>query len=98
MSAETRERCRASGITVWLKADVPVMLERVRKKGNRPMLNGSDPEARMRELLGVREPVYALADIEIASREGPHQTVVSEMLGALDAHLGKDESSKDKRA
>jgi shikimate kinase len=89
MSAETRERCRESGVTVWLKADVPVMLERVRKKGNRPLLDGPDPEGKMRELLTEREPVYARADITIASREGPHQTVVSEMLNALDTHLAK---------
>ena len=38
MSEETRERCRVEGVTIWLKADVPVLLERVRKKGNRPLL------------------------------------------------------------
>lgn len=90
MSAETRQRCRADGITVWLKAEVPVMLERVRKKGNRPLLSGPDPESRMRALLDAREPIYALADVTIASHDGPHQTVVAEMLAALDAHLGKD--------
>jgi shikimate kinase len=89
MSAETRKRCRTSAITIWLKAEVPVMLERVRKKGNRPLLSGPDPERRMRELLTERQPVYALADIVIASRDGPHQTVVAEMLAALDAHLGE---------
>jgi shikimate kinase len=90
MSAETRERCRTAGITVWLKADVPLMLERVRKRGNRPLLKGSDPERRMRELLSEREPVYALADIMIASREGPHQAVVSDVLAALDSYLARE--------
>jgi shikimate kinase len=69
------------------------MLERVRKKGNRPLLNGPDPEGKMRELLTEREPVYARADITIASREGPHQTVVLEMLNALDAHLTKEDAA-----
>jgi shikimate kinase len=90
MSAETRKRCRAKGITIWLKAEVPVMLERVRKKSNRPLLAGADPEARMRELLKEREPTYALADIVIGSREGPHQQVVSEILAALDTRLAQD--------
>jgi shikimate kinase len=89
MSAETRKRCHAKGITIWLKAEVPVMLERVKKKGNRPLLAGADPEARMRELLKEREPTYALADIVIGSREGPHQQVVSEILAALEARLGE---------
>jgi shikimate kinase len=49
MSEETRERCRTEGVTVWLRADVPVLLERVRKKGNRPLLNRDDPESVMRK-------------------------------------------------
>ena len=88
MSEETRERCRESGITVWLKADVPVLLERVRKKGNRPLLDRRDPDEAMRRLLAEREPTYRLADIVVASREGPHQAVVAEIIAALDSRLG----------
>ena len=89
MNEETRERCRAEGVTIWLKADVPVLLERVRKKGNRPLLAREDPESVLRNLLAEREPIYALADITIASREGPHQAVVGEIVAALDAHLSE---------
>ncbi len=89
MSEETRERCRAEGVTVWLKADVPVLLDRVRKKGNRPLLDRPNPEAVMRQLLAEREPIYALADITIASREGPHQAVLTEIVAALDAYLAE---------
>jgi shikimate kinase len=87
MSEETRERCREQGISVWLKADAPVLLDRVRKKGNRPLLEQADPDEVMRQLLAEREPVYALADIVVASRDGPHQAVVAEILSALDRHL-----------
>ncbi len=87
MSAETREHCRESGVTVWLKADVPVLLDRVRKKGNRPLLDHPNPDAVMRRLLAEREPIYRLADIAIASRDGPHQAVVAEIVAALDHHL-----------
>jgi shikimate kinase len=89
MNEETRERCRAEGVTIWLKADVPVLLERVRKKGNRPLLDRPNPEEVMRELLRVREPVYSLADIVIASREGPHQTVLADIITALDKFLNE---------
>jgi shikimate kinase len=89
MSQETRQRCRESGVSIWLRADVPVLMERVRKKGNRPLLNNSDPEGAMRRLLKEREPVYREADITIASREGPHQAVVGEIIAALDAHLAE---------
>jgi shikimate kinase len=89
MSEETRENCHQRGVTIWLKADVSVLLDRVRKKGNRPLLNQPDPELVMRKLLDEREPVYALADISISSREGPHQAMVTEILAALDIHLAK---------
>ena len=93
MSEETRERCRAEGVTIWLKADVPVLLERVRKKGNRPLLDRPNPEAVMRQLLAEREPIYGLADIMIASREGPHQAVIGDIVSALDAYLSKGSAS-----
>jgi shikimate kinase len=88
MSEATRERCRAGGVTIWLKADVPVLLDRVRKKGNRPLLDRPNPDAVMRQLLSEREPIYALADITIPSREGPHQAVISDIVSALDQYLG----------
>jgi shikimate kinase len=89
MAEETRALCREQGVTIWLRADVAVLLERVRKKGNRPLLEGGDPEGVMRRLLAEREPTYAEADITIASREGPHNTLVSEILDELDAFLGR---------
>jgi len=93
MSEETRERCRAEGVTIWLKADAPVLLDRVRKKGNRPLLDRPNPEAVMRQLLAEREPIYGLADITIASREGPHQAVLGEIVSALDAYLSESAGS-----
>ncbi len=89
MSEETRTRCRESGVTIWLKADAPVLLDRVRKKGNRPLLAQADPDEVMRRLLSEREPIYRQADITVASRDGPHQAVVAEIVAALDNHLSK---------
>jgi shikimate kinase len=86
---ETRQRCREQSVTIWLKAEVSVLLERVRKKGNRPLLDDPDPEGVMRRLLAERERFYALADLSIASREGPHHALVAEILGALDAFLNE---------
>jgi len=86
-SEETREGARQHGVTIWLRADPSVLLERVRKKGNRPLLNAPDPEQVLRRLLTEREPFYSRADIVIASREGPHQSVVAEIIAALETHL-----------
>jgi shikimate kinase len=90
MNADTRARCRDSGITIWLKADVPTLLERVRKKNNRPLLAKQDPDAVLRRLLDEREPYYRLADLTVASRDGPHQAVIAEILAGLDARLGAE--------
>lgn len=93
MSEETRRACRETGITVWLKAEVPVLMERVRKKGNRPLLDRPDPEAVMRELLATREPVYALADIVVTSRDVPHNSVVADIIDALERHLSEKDQA-----
>ena len=66
MSEETRERCRAHGVTIWLKADVPVLLERVRKKGNRPLLRHPDPEA-------VAAPAAGRARADLRARRHLHR-------------------------
>jgi shikimate kinase len=89
MSAETRERIADCGISVWLRADPDTLLRRVRKRANRPLLQTDDPEGTLRRLLGDREPVYALADIEVQSREEPHDIVVEAVLSALDGHLAQ---------
>ena len=91
MNEETRENCRRNGITIWLQAEVPVLLERVRKKSNRPLLERRNPELVLKNLLREREPTYALADIIVASREGPHQLVTAEIVQALGRHLDGEE-------
>ena len=63
-------------MSIWLKPDVEVLLARVRKKSNRPLLQTVDPEQTLRRILEERSPTYALADITIESRDGPHESVV----------------------
>jgi shikimate kinase len=87
MNGETRARIAQAGLSVWLKADPDVLMRRVRKRANRPLLQTADPERTLRELLAAREPTYALADITISSREEPHEIAVEAIIAALDAHL-----------
>ena len=87
MSDETRARIAVSGISIWLRADPDTLFRRVKKRSNRPLLQTEDPEGTLRRLLAEREPVYALADIAVLSREGPHELVVDAALQALEAHL-----------
>jgi shikimate kinase len=76
------------GISVWLKAEPDVLMRRVRKRSNRPLLQTADPEATLRRMLAEREPVYALADITILSSDEPHEVVVGETIAALGDYLG----------
>jgi shikimate kinase/3-dehydroquinate synthase len=83
LSEATRQRVGQSGLSIWLKPDFAVLLRRVRKRTNRPLLRTGDPEATLRRLLDERSPIYALADMTIESHEGPHDAVVEEILERL---------------
>lgn len=90
MSEDTRERIARTGISVWLKADPDTLMRRVRKRSNRPLLQTADPEGTLRKLLVEREPVYALANITVPSREEPHDIVVDALISALGSYLAKN--------
>ncbi len=87
MDPETRAAINSTGVPVWLKAEPEVLLARVRRRNNRPLLRGPDPEAVVRKLVDERYPVYAEAQIHVMSREVAHETVVDELLVALDTYL-----------
>jgi len=83
MHPETRQNIKRAGISIWLKAELPVLMRRVMRRDNRPLLKTADPEARMRELMAERYPIYAEADLVANSRDVPHDVIVDEILDAL---------------
>lgn len=87
MRTATRERIAQGGVSVWLKAELDVLMRRVRKRGTRPLLQTADPEGTMRGLMEVRHPIYAEADVMVLSRDVAHDRVVQDVMEALDAHL-----------
>jgi shikimate kinase/3-dehydroquinate synthase len=90
MREDTRKKIGESGISVWLKADHDVLMRRVRKRSNRPLLHTDDPEATMQKLIDERYPIYALADYTIHSGDGPHDLVVEHMMEELERTLPAD--------
>ena len=90
MNATTRDNIARHGVSIWLKPSFDVLLARVRKKSNRPLLKTADPEQTLRRLLEERSPTYGLADFTIESLDGSHDAVVEAILRRLDARLGKD--------
>jgi len=87
MNAETRASIAAGGVSVWLRAELDILMARVRKRSNRPLLQTADPEATMRRLMDERYPVYAGADVHILSRDVPHDVVADEVVTALASFL-----------
>ena len=83
MSEATRQAVREKGISVWLRADLDVLMERVSRRPGRPLLKNPDPRAVMRKLMDERYPVYAQADVTVESREAPHQTIVNDIIRAV---------------
>src|SRR6195256_3585119 len=90
MREETRNRIRAKAVSIWLKADVDIIMRRVKRRADRPLLQTADPAATVGRLIREREPVYQHADITIWSRDVPHEKIVDECIDALHARLCGD--------
>ena len=83
MREETRERIHASAVSIWLKADHDVILRRVKRRADRPLLQTEDPAGTLQRLMDARYPVYAGADLTVLSRDEPHDKIVGECVEAL---------------
>lgn len=88
MDPSTRAEIRGNGVSVWLRADIDLLLKRVKKRDNRPLLKVGDVEATMRRLVEERHPFYGEADITVQSRDVPHERMVAQIIDALEMHTG----------
>ncbi|NBJ10454.1 shikimate kinase [Microvirga arsenatis] len=94
MNEETRSRIAERGVSIWLKADLDILMRRVRKRSTRPLLQNPDPEGTMRRLMEQRYPVYATADITVDSHEAPHDRVVAEIIETLGQWFARERQGK----
>jgi shikimate kinase len=92
MNEQTRRAIADHGISVWLKADLDTLMERVSKKQNRPLLKTADPRAVMQKLMDERYPVYANADATVVTRQERKEVIADEVVMALCALLGLEGS------
>ena len=83
MNPDTRALIRAKGVSVWLKAELDVLMKRIKRRGDRPLLKNDDPAATLTTLIAERYPVYADADLTVASRDVPHESIVEEIVAEL---------------
>lgn len=86
MNAETRAAIRAKGISIWLNAAFDILMRRVKRRADRPMLAGPDPIEALTRLMEERYPVYAEAELTVESRDVPHETIVGEIITKLCSH------------
>jgi shikimate kinase len=89
MNENTRQAIASRGISVWLKADIDILMDRVAKKQNRPLLKNPDPRAVMQRLMAERYPVYAKADVTVPTREERKEVIAAEVIAALAEALGR---------
>jgi shikimate kinase len=87
MRKETRDRIREQAVSIWLKADAEVVMRRVKRRTDRPLLQTADPESTVERLIKEREPLYQQADLTVWSRDVPHEKIVDECIQALHDRL-----------
>jgi len=87
MNADTRAAIAASAVSVWLSADIDLLMARVARKSTRPLLKAPDPRAVMQKLIDERYPVYARADVTVASRDASKEEMAQTVIEALHDHL-----------
>jgi shikimate kinase len=98
MREETRGRIRSKAVSLWLKADADIIMKRVKRRADRPLLQTADPAATVGRLIEEREPIYQHADLTIWSRDVPHEKIVDECIDALRGWLcgGGQKQSPDR--
>jgi len=89
MSEQTRRAIVRQGVSVWLKADLDTLMQRVAKRQNRPLLNAEDPRGVMQRLMDVRYPVYEQANITVRTRDEPKEVIAAEVVEGLVSFLEK---------
>ena len=94
MNPDTRRLIESKGISVWLRADFDVLMKRIKRRSDRPLLHTADPEATLKALMAERDPVYANADLAIESRDVLHEVIVDELIAALTRHFSAKQSDR----
>lgn len=87
----TRKQIKLGGVSLWLKADLDVLWDRVNRRDHRPLLKTENPKQTLENLMIQRYPVYAEADMTILSENVRKEVMVDEVLKALAGLSGQDE-------
>lgn len=83
---ETRAQILERGISIWLRAGIDVLAERVSRRNTRPLLRDGNPREILKRLMAARDPIYGEANLVVDSADQPHSATVEKMLTALTAY------------
>lgn len=83
VNGETRALVKAEAVSVWLKAEIDILFERVSRRSNRPLLKTANPRATLGKLIEERYPIYAEADVTVVSRDVPQEVVADDVIAAV---------------
>jgi shikimate kinase len=90
MDPQTRAAIGERGISIWLRAELDVLLARVARRSNRPLLKQDDPRRVLQRLMEIRHPIYAGADITVDSIDGPPELTLVRVMAELEAYVAQD--------
>lgn len=99
MDANTRDVIAANGLSIWLRADLDLLVARTARRNTRPLLRQGDPREILQKLMDERYPVYALADVTIDAGERDHEETVTEVIRQLTGYIrgGRFRSNVEER-
>ncbi len=83
LNPETRRLMLDRATVVWLDAEIDVLLDRVSRKNDRPLLKTGDPRTILTKLAQDRNPIYAEAHYHVKSQIAPHDVVVDSIIEVL---------------
>ena len=91
LNPDTRALLKDHAVTVWMRADLETVAQRVQRRDTRPLLRGRDPLTALKAMAEVRYPVYATADVVVDVTGGAHAQAVEAIHDALQAHFAAHE-------
>ena len=83
MDEETRLQISKLAISLWLKADLEILLRRVARRSHRPLLNNVNKRETLKRLMKERHPFYSKADIIINSGRNSSDVTVEDAINKL---------------
>lgn len=84
---ETRDNIRRHAISIWLKADLDILLKRVSRRSDRPLLKVGNKRQTLERLIKERYPSYAEADLTVESGAELPDTTVDSVIEAIGKHI-----------